>query len=71
MWKQVKRKLKQRREVIEWRESRVMKKENVREINPWLERARWHTYLVDIKRKKLLESIEELDEENELVLTII
>ncbi len=48
-----------------------MKKEDVREINSWLKRARWHTYLIDIKREKLLESIEELDEENELVLAVI
>jgi hypothetical protein len=49
----------------------VIKEENVREINSWLKRVEWYTYLVDIEREKLLKSIEELDEENELVLAII
>lgn len=43
----------------------------MREANPRLERAKWHSYLVDIERKKLLESIEEPNKENESILAII
>ena len=41
---------------------------DIREVNPWLERAGWHTYLAGIEREKLLELVEEAEEENEPIL---
>ena len=68
VWEQAEKALDQRRQAIEWKDGRVIDEGDIREVNPWLERAGWHTYLAGIEREKLLESVEEAEEENEPIL---
>ncbi|KAK5011755.1 hypothetical protein LTR28_005091 [Elasticomyces elasticus] len=37
------------------------------EVNPWLERAQWHQYLVGLERSELISCVEEPDKEEEPV----
>ena len=61
----------QRKQAIEWREQKIVIEGEAKEVNPWLERAGWHTYLAGIERDKLLESVDRLDAETEPILTAI
>ena len=71
VWEQATKALEQRKQAIEWREQKIITEGEAHEVNPWLERAGWHTYLAGLDREKLLESVDRPDEETEPVLMAI
>ena len=71
VWAQAEKALEQRKQAIEWSEQKIVTEGEATEVNPWLERAGWHTYLAGIERDKLLESVDRPDAEMEPMLTAI
>ena len=71
VWAQAEKALEQRKQAIEWSEQKIVTEGEATEVNPWLERAGWHTYLAGIERDKMLESVDRPDAEIEPMLTAI
>ncbi len=56
---------------IKEKEQRVVQEGGVNEVNPWLERAGWHTYLMGLDREELVASMDKPDLEQEPMETMI
>lgn len=58
-------------DTIKEKEQRVVQEGWVNEVNPWLERAGWHTYLMGLDREELIASVDKPDPEAEPIATVI
>ena len=71
VWQQARELLSQTRSTIEEAGRIVVQEGNARDVNAWLERTGWDRYLVDMEVNRLLECVEEPDEESERELWMI
>jgi RecQ family ATP-dependent DNA helicase len=56
---------------IKEKEQRVIQEGGVNEVNPWLERAGWHTYLMGLDREELVASVDNPNSETEPIAAVI
>ncbi|KAK5020508.1 hypothetical protein LTR60_000449 [Cryomyces antarcticus] len=66
-WARLRQKLKATRRSIEDKARSTIQEGEADEVNPWLERAQWHQYLVRLERPELMSCVEEPDKEEEPV----
>ncbi|KAL8991690.1 MAG: hypothetical protein Q9169_007742, partial [Polycauliona sp. 2 TL-2023] len=67
IWQQAKEAMAQVWKAADEKESRMIAEGEISEVNPWLERAGWHRYLVGLDREKLSCSIARPEENKEPV----
>jgi superfamily II DNA helicase RecQ len=70
-WDQARRRLTQSWTAVKDIEKRIIQEGQPDEVNPWLERTGWQTYLGGLDRGKLIQSVSAPDEENEPVNAVI
>ncbi|KAK5017889.1 hypothetical protein LTR39_001295, partial [Cryomyces antarcticus] len=66
-WARLRQKLKATLRSIEDKARSTIQEGEADEVNPWLERAQWHQYLVRLERPELMSCVEEPDKEEEPV----
>ncbi|KAI4192651.1 MAG: hypothetical protein LQ350_008599 [Teloschistes chrysophthalmus] len=71
VWEQAQNIYRERQEAQKQQESHTIERTEKNEVNPWLERSGWHRYLKGLDPLKLMESVEDPDEETEPVLCTI
>jgi len=70
-WDLARKEMNQIIDTIKEKKQRVIQKGGVNEVNPWLERAEWHTYLMRLNREELIASMDKPDPEAEPIATVI
>ncbi len=70
-WDLARKEMNQIIDTIKEKKQRVIQEGGVNEVNPWLERAGWHTYLMRLNREELIASMDKPDPEAEPIATVI
>jgi len=70
-WDLARKEMNQVIDTIKEKEQRVIQEGGVNEVNPWLERTGWHTYLMSLDREELIASVKKPDLETEPIAIVI
>ncbi|KAK5243870.1 hypothetical protein LTR16_007789, partial [Cryomyces antarcticus] len=71
IWAKLRQKLMITRRSIEDKARSTIQEGEADEVNPWLERAQWHRYLVGLERPELMSCVEEPVKEEEPVEAVV
>ena len=71
VWEQARIRLTQKWAAVQDMERRIIQEGQSDEVNPWLERAGWQSYLVGLDRTQLVQCVSAPDEETEPVYAVI
>ncbi|KAK5131785.1 hypothetical protein LTR16_000418, partial [Cryomyces antarcticus] len=71
IWAKLRQKLIATRTSIEDKARSTIQEGELDEVNPWLERAQWHRYLVGLERPELMSCVEEPVKEEEPVEAVV
>ncbi len=70
-WDLIKKEMNQIIDTIKEKKQRVIQKDEINDINSWLKRVEWHTYLMRLNREELIASMNKLNFKTELIVIII
>jgi len=70
-WDLVRKEMNQIIDTIKEKKQRVIQEGGVNEVNSWLKRAEWHTYLMGLNREELIASMDKPDFEAEFIVIVI
>jgi len=70
-WNLIRQEMNQIIDMIKEKKQRVIQKDEINEVNSWLKRIEWHTYLMSLNREELIASMKKSNLEIELIIIII
>ncbi len=70
-WNLVRKEMNQIIDMIKEKKQRVIQKDEINEINSWLKRIEWHTYLMSLNREELIALMKKLNLKIEFIVIII
>ena len=70
-WNLIRKEMNQIIDTIKEKKQRVIQKNEINEINSWLKRVEWHTYLMRLNREELIASMNKPNPEAEPIATVI
>ncbi len=70
-WNLIRKEMNQIIDMIKEKKQRVIQKDEINEINSWLKKIKWHTYLMSLNREELIASMKKSNLEIEFIVIII
>jgi len=70
-WNLIRKEMNQIINTIKEKKQRVIQKDEINEVNSWLKRVEWHTYLMRLNREELIASMNKSNFKIELIIIII